>query len=232
MRYEIFGANREYGMMRMITGFLVTLLFFGGSASAQGRIANPKQIWGTWVNRENFYYTFDAGGVMRASKSDPVSPTDDTYRYEMFVMKDYEFLRYAENLTDSTGIHFLMVCDVMDSTVLFAYGVPFMKDDDSEGFLGRWVRVDELSVISWVFGVNEIEYHHNILDLSTGEFIVFEDRRGTYRYFNRGFNAGRYFIDFEDGEKAVIIPILFNKIMYLFDLSPRRALFKSTDRAP
>lgn len=232
MRYEVIGANREYGMVRMIAGIVVTLLFFGGSVSAQGRITNPKQIWGAWVNRENFYYTFDADGVMRARKSDPVSPTDDSYRYEMFIMQDYEFIRYAENLTDSTGVHFLMVCDVMDSTALFAYGVPFMKADDTEGFPGRWVRVNDLSVITWVFGVDEIEYHHDILDLFTGEFFAFEDRRGTYRYFSRGFNAGRYYIDFEDGEKAVVVPILFKKIMYLFDLSPRRTLFKSTDRVP
>ncbi len=87
-------------------------------------------------------------------------------------------------------------------------------------------------MVQWNIGEATIDYSQVVLDLSTGEFKTVEERQGTYIRANRRYDAGRFYIDFQDGKKAVVLPIIYKDIMYMFDLSPRNSLFIATENIP
>ena len=218
-------------MKKILIAILVlnAIIYFNSSADI-GNVDKNK-IVGAWVNND-FYYTFDSQGIMKVIKIDSRPINYATYRYEIIAMGDHEFIRYGKDLSDSTSVKFLYMNNITDSTVILGYGMAFVKADSIRGLKGSWKHVDDLSSIYWNIDNNTIDYHQIVLDLKTGELITVEEHHGTY---NRGVSrqeAGRFYIDFQDGKKTVVIPIFYKDIMYMFDLSPMRSTFILAESAP
>jgi len=193
------------------------------------KVDNNK-IAGVWVNN-NFYYTFDNQGIMKSAKIESELINHNTYIYEIIAMKGHEFIRYGKDLSDSASVNFLYVSNVTDSTAMFGPGMAFVKADSTEGLRGSWKHVDNLSSIYWNIGANTIEYRQAVLDINTGELKTVEEHHGTYVRGQSRNDTGRFYIDFQDGKKAVVVPIFYKNIMYMFDLNPRRTMFTLTESA-
>ena len=201
------------------------------STSADIKEVDKNKIVGSWVNND-FYYTFDSQGIMKVTKIDSEPISYNTYRYEIIAMGNHEFIRYGENLSDSTSVKFLYVNDVTDSLAVFGYSLAFVKADSTKGLKGSWKHIDNLSSIYWNIDNNTIEYLHAALDFKKGELITVEEHQGTYTRGVGRHEAGRFYIDFQDGKKTVVIPIFYKDIMYMFDLNPARSTFIMAESAP
>lgn len=218
-------------MKKILLAILLLNVIICFSTSADIKEVDKNKIVGAWVNN-NFYYTFDNQGIMKASKIDSEPISYNTYRYEIIAMGDHEFIRFGRNLSDSASLKLLLVSNVTDSTAMFAYGMTFVKADSIKGLKGSWKHVGNLSLIHWNIDTDTIDYSQVVLDLNTGELITVEEHYGTYiRGVGKG-EAGRLFIDFEGGKKAVVVPIFYKDIMYMFDLNPRRTIFTLAESAP
>ena len=189
------------------------------------------RISGVWVN-DDFYYSFDKNGVMKAIKTGSDPQMYSTYQYEMIAMRNYELIRYGKNLTESDYINFLLVNDLEDSTAQIAYGMPFVRADSSKGLQGTWEHLENLTRLTWHIDLRTIEYSQSILDTKTGTFQTVEEHRGVYTTSRKRKELGIYFITFEDGLRARIMPIIFQDVLYIFDLNPKRSQFTITEIAP
>lgn len=188
-------------------------------------------ITGVWVSN-NLYYTFDDQGIMKVIHIDSKPIYYETYYYEIIPTRNHTFIRYGKDLTGSTSINLLFVSDITDSTAVFAYGKPFVSVGSVKGLRGSWKCVEDFTSIHWNIDWNTVDYRQDVLDLKTGEFKTIEEHHGTYSRGKRKNEAGRFYIDFQDGKKVVVIPILYEDIMYIFDLNPGRSLFRLTESVP
>ncbi len=224
-----------YHIRRTMKSILIDILLlnviicFSISADIAG--VDYKKIIGSWINN-NFYYSFDSEGIMKKIINDSEPVSYDTYKYDIIAMGNHEFIRYGKNLSDSISISLLYLSDITDSTAMFGYGMTFVKADTTNGLLGLWKHVDGLSYIYWNIGLSTIDYTQSVLNLNTGGFETVEEHHGTYIRGHGRYDAGRFFIDFQDGKKAVVIPIFYKDIMYMFDISPRKSIFTLTESAP
>ncbi|HDY87184.1 MAG TPA: hypothetical protein ENH82_03595 [bacterium] len=200
--------------------------------SAEIEKVDNSKIIGSWINNHNFYYTFDEKGVMKVINLDSNPVYYNTYRYEVISMGLKEFIRYGKDLSDSTSVELILMSDVLDSTAVFAYGKTFVRAETGKGLLGSWKYVDDLTIISWDIDKETIEYRQTELDFTTGELKPIEEHFGTYIRKNRKENAGRFYIDFQDGKKTVILPILYKDIMYIFDVNPSWSTFNLAEKTP
>ncbi|MFC1541093.1 hypothetical protein ACFL50_01445 [Candidatus Latescibacterota bacterium] len=189
------------------------------------------RIAGSWINGD-FYYSFDTKGVMRAIKIDSSPLFYQTYNYELISMDSHEFIRYAKDLSDSASVNFLFVDAENDSVAMFAYCTPFFRADSAKGLAGEWIHVNGYSTISWNISRDTIDYIQSVLDTDTGEFVTLEEHHGAYTRGRGLDDIGWYYIDFEDGKKAVVLPIMFKDVLYMFDLNMSRARFLLTENAP
>ena len=218
-------------MKKVIFALTVFNIILSIYISADIKKVDINKIAGTWVNGE-FYYSFDTQGVMKAIKIDSHPLSYSTYRYEVIAMGDHELIRYGKDLSDSASVNFLLVGSVTDSSAIFAYSIHFVRADSVNGLKGIWKHIDGTSLIFLNIGMNTIDYNHADLDFNTGELITVEEHHGTF-IRGRGMDEqGRFYIDFQDGKKAVVLPILFKDIMYMFDLNPSRTRFILTESAP
>ena len=85
----------------------------------------------------------------------------------------------------------------------------------------------------WAIDPQDIRYLETVYDIASGSAKIIENRHGTYRrepeemsYDAKALSGGRYNIRFDDGKTATVLPIIHKKLMYLFDFSPAKALFK------
>ena len=218
-------------MKKVIFALTIFNIILSIGISADIKKVDMNKIAGAW-NNGNFYYSFDTNGVMRAIKIDSHPLSYGTYRYEVIAMGDHELIRYGKDLSDSASVKFLLVSSVTDSSAIFAYSIPFIRADSVNGLKGSWKHIDELSLIFLNIGMNTIDYNQAELDFNTGELITVEEHHGTYTRGGVMDEPGRFYIDFEDGKKAVVLPILFKDIMYMFDLNPSRSKFILTESAP
>ncbi|MFC1537949.1 hypothetical protein ACFL6H_00870 [Candidatus Latescibacterota bacterium] len=209
---------------------IYNLLFAINSLSDIEKMDSGK-VAGSWINGD-FYYSFDTKGVMRAIKIDSIPVFYQTYNYELFSMDSHEFIRYGKDLSDSASVNFLFVNTENDSVAMFAYCTPFVRADSAKGLSGEWIYVNGFSTISWNIGSDTIDYTQSVLDTDTGEFLTLEEHHGAYTRGRGLDDPGWYYIDFEDGKKAVVLPILFKDVLYMFDLNMSRAKFLLTENAP
>jgi hypothetical protein len=212
---------------------LVTVCTVILSINLSSEIVNvdTEKIAGSWLNG-NFYYSFDADGVMRAIKIDSEPLFYQTYKYELFSMGDHELIRYGKDLSDSASVNFLFVAVENDSVTTFAFSTPLVRADSAKGLAGEWSHVDGYSSIYWNIGKNSVDYIQSSLDTDTGELVMLEEHHGTYTRGKSLTDPGWYYLDFQDGKKAVVLPILFKDILYMFDLNASRARFLLTENAP
>ncbi|MFC1489765.1 hypothetical protein ACFL6K_01000, partial [Candidatus Latescibacterota bacterium] len=184
-----------------------------------------------WING-NFYYSFDMDGVMRAIKIDSDPVFYQSYKYELISMGGLELIRYGKDLSDSASVSFLFAESENDSVSTFAYCTSFVRTDSTSGITGAWRYVDGDMVIDWNIGKNTIDYSQSFLDFDTGEMVAVEELHGTYTIGKSMVDTGWYYIDFQDDKRAVVLPIQFKDILYMFDLNMSRSRFMLTDNAP
>ncbi len=187
-------------------------------------------IVGGW-ERRGFYYVFDSTGVMKAVKisGDPIGFKQLTY--SIIKMGVNEFIEYSGG-QDSTSLNILLINDFRDSTAIISYGTPFVRADSSDGMIGTWKRVEGFTTMIWTIGFQDIRYLETVYDITTDGTKIIDNRAGTYTRDpeEMGYNAkalcgGRYHISFNDGRESTVLPIIYKKLMYLFDFSPAKALF-------
>jgi len=186
-------------------------------------------IIGAWVHR-GFYYVFQ-DSVMTAVKISGEPKGFKSFRYTLEALGNIDLIRYGADLADTRNNEFLLLGTVTDSTAVIAYATPFVRADSSKGFVGTWKNVVDMKAIVLTVGAGTIDYSEIFLDGSTGRTVTTEQRLGFYRG-GKGRNSGKFYISFDDGSKATLLPIIFGDVMYLFDISPRKSVFMKTDRAP
>ncbi|MFC1552893.1 hypothetical protein ACFL6P_10075, partial [Candidatus Latescibacterota bacterium] len=134
---------------------------------------DAEKIAGSWLNG-NFYYSFNAEGVMRAIKIDSEPLFYQTYKYELISMGAHELIRYGKDLSDSASVQFLFAAVENDSVTTFAYSTPFVRADSANGLAGEWIRVHGYSSIYWNIGKETVDYMQSSLDVDTGELVMLE----------------------------------------------------------
>lgn len=219
-------------MVSVLACVVVSILVAQNRQTASAPIDHA--IVGGW-ERRGFYYVFDSTGVMKAVKiyGDPIG--FKLLTYSIIKMGVNEFIEYGGD-KNSTSLNMLLINDVRDSTAIISYGTPFVRADSSDGMLGTWKRVEGFTTMIWTIGPQDIRYLETVYDITTGGTKIIENRAGTYTrepeemsYNAKALSGGRYHIRFDDGIKATVLPIIYKKLMYLFDLSPAKALFKRVD---
>ena len=215
-------------MVSVLACVIVSILVAQDRQTASTTINHA--IVGGW-ERRGFSYVFDSTGVMKAVKITGVPIGFRQYTYSIFKMGINEFIEYRGE-SDSTSLNVLLINDVRDSTAIIAYGTSFVRADSSEGMIGTWKRVEGFTTMIWSIKPQNIRYRETVYDIASGSTRIIENRGGTYSREPEVMNAdakalsgGRYNIRFDDGRRAMVLPIIYKKLMYLFDLSPAKALF-------
>ncbi|MFC1485452.1 hypothetical protein ACFL55_00300 [Candidatus Latescibacterota bacterium] len=187
-------------------------------------------ITGVW-RRIDLSYEFTSSVSMREVMTGSSAAHSVTYQYELVPLSSRTLIRYGKDLADTASCRYLMVNEVTDSTGTFARGTPFIRSEGETGLMGTWVYADGLTIITWRFDHESVEYTDQVFDLATGAFAVAEHHTGTFTK-GRQDDAGRFFITFDNGADAVLFPLLTDDIMYLFDLTARRSGFIRVDTRP
>lgn len=169
---------------------------------------------------------------MRAIKIDSEPMFYQSYNFELFSMGNHEFIRYGKDLSDSASVSFLFVSGKNDSVSIFAHSTSFARADSANGVSGAWKHVDGDMSINWNIGPDTINYSQTVLDFDSGQLITVEEHHGTYTLGISMVDPGWHYLEFEDGKKAVVLPIVFKDILYMFDLNMSRAQFSLTEKAP
>ncbi|MBT4482886.1 MAG: hypothetical protein HOC71_04315 [Candidatus Latescibacteria bacterium] len=191
---------------------------------------DDERFIGAWV-RHDFYYDFDNSGVMKAVKVNGEPKGYRTFKYTFEKMGLFKVIRFGKSISDSTGLNFLLVGNVTDSTAIISHGTPFVRADSSSGLSGTWKYVNNYKTIIITIDQNTIDYREMVMDLKTGATNTTEQRQGNIKYRN-GKYSGQFIINFFDGTKTTVVPVLFNKIMYFYDLSPIKSMFIRAEQVP
>ena len=207
----------------MLSLIFVTISINAFSAS------NKNSFQGTWINHRA-KIIFDPGDSLRINLK-LLPEKSGVFVFETVPVGNMELIRYSKTLPDKSNSQFLLFADKTDSTANISYGIPFVRVSGDKGVFGTWKNIRDLSEIRWDIGADFIEYNETQLDLNTGFIIVKERHRGTYTV-GEGYYSGRFYVKFDDNVDAVIFPIVFGKIMYIFDMTPRRALFTVSRETP
>jgi len=191
-----------------------------------------KSLLGTW-RLYNFNYVFEDSVTMKADKSNGKVQLSNRYRYRWIKMGMHDCVLFEKDASDSLSAHIMLVGDVTDSTAVLSLGAPFIRKDTGENLFGSWRYAQNLTRMEWTFGPDSLEYRETILDLSTGYERIIESSRGSYsQNTDSQAEAGSCEVVFQNGKSAVILPIVYKNLMYLFDLSPRKSFFVRDKTAP
>lgn len=192
-------------------------------------------IMNGWVQHD-LYYVFDNRGVMKAVKilGDPVGYLQ--FRYTTFRMGANDFVEYTRKSDGKQSVNLLLVDVVTDSTAILSCGTPFVRADSSEGMLGTWKNIKNQTTMLLTIEPETIRYSETIFEIETGNFKTIESRQGKYRrepagmdIYKKTENGGRFHITFEDGRTRTMLPIIYDELMYLFDLTPTKSEFVKID---
>lgn len=195
------------------------------SHSADWELNDANPLEGTWKNRQGLTYMFDSGGSMIQIAERDSLREKQTFEYDLVMSGKHKLIRYGSNLADDAASEFLMATDLTDSTATFAHGTAFVRTGSGSGLKGNWQHVDELEIIRWHIDHETVTYRHERLDLESGAYNVVESRTGTYIVGHHMDDSGMLYIDFTDSTNAVVFPLLFHDVMYLFDFSEIRSSF-------
>jgi hypothetical protein len=208
--------------------FFSLLWYFPVVFSQSGIESTAKKknaLLGNW-RLSDFYYTFEDTVTMRAVKSDVKVHLSNRYRYRWIKMGMHDSILFEKDASDSLSAHILLIGEVTDSTAVLSLGAPFIRRDAGENLFGNWRYTQNLTRMEWTFYADSLEYRETVLDLSTGYERIIESSRGSYRRnTDSEAEAGSCAVVFQNGKRAVILPIVYKNLMYLFDLSPRKSFF-------
>ena len=218
-------------LIRIMFSFLVLMISDLSAVKSLDIIHDIKEsIIGGWVHF-SFYYNFSDSGVMTAIQMQEEPKGFKTFAYEMFRIGRQNFIRFGADLSDSTNIGFIYVDIDTDSTAFFALGTPFIPADSPKGLMGKWKHVRDFKIISLSFGTHTIEYEEKVLEVADSRQKILEKHSGTY-LLGKGKDKGRVFVTFEDGAEATLLPVTYKSILYLFDLAPRKSMFRRINITP
>ena len=213
---------------------VIIIIFFISDFTAQispgTGIDQKLNILGSWTRR-GFYYSFDDKGVMKAVKIDGDPIGYRQYKYSLFKMGTNTFIEYG-GPKRKTSQKLMLIDDIKDSTMAIAFGTSFIRADSTEGMIGTWKRIRKFRSMIWEIEPKTVRYSETYFDIDTKSRIIIDERSGTYQREPQRISAdskeltgGRFHIRFNDGRKSIVLPVLFDGIMYLFDLSPEKAMF-------
>ncbi len=216
----------------LFTGIII--IFFISDFIAQispGTTLDQKvKILGSW-SRRGFFYSFDDKGVMKAVKIDGNPIGYRQYHYSLLKMGANTFIEYGETKRKIPQ-KLMLIDDIRDSTMAIAFGTSFIRADSTDGMIGTWKRIREYRTMIWEIEPMTVRYSERFFDIDTKRNIIVDERSGTYKREPQRISAdakeltgGRFHIRFNDGRESIILPVLFDGLMYLFDLSPAKAKF-------
>ncbi len=187
--------------------------------------ATPKHelLTGTWSGG-GCTYRIDPGGMLWIQR---IGAPSDTLRgrYSWFRMGKHDCISMQREGGDILSLQVLLIGEVTESRAVIALGTPFMRAEKGKGIPGVWQHLDRLSRMEWKFGAETAEYRRTIYSPRPGGEQRVESRTGVYREASGKYEEGSFQLSFEDGSRAVILPIVYRNLMYVFDLSPAKSLF-------
>jgi len=213
-----------------ITSMILTLLFsYQGlciSISTDTNESLRKSIVGIW-KQKGMVYAFNDSGAVTIKKIYNGEKDEQLFKYQLFQVGDYPLVK----ISGDNRISYLFIDSITDSTAILAPVTVFVRADSGKGLEGTWKTVKNFKTINLIFTPRTVTYKETFFDVSTETTTVNEERTGTYS-FSKGAKTGRISIFFEDGKKTVILPILFNKFLYIFDLNPQKSSFVKAEISP
>lgn len=126
---------------------------------------------------------------------------------------------------NALSLQVYLIGDVTESRAVIALGTPFIRVGEGKGIPGTWKHMDRMSRMEWTLGPDTVDYRRTVINSRTLEEQVTEHRAGTYREAGGKYEDGSFQLSFQDGSRAVALPIVYRNLMYLFDLSPSKSLF-------
>jgi hypothetical protein len=202
------------------------------SQSGENTNQKKKSLPGTW-KLHDFTYVFESSGAMKAGKRDGKVQLSNQYHYRWIKMGMHDCLIFEKDSADSLSAHIMLVGEVTDSTAVLSLAAPFIRKDPGENLCGSWKYAQNMTRIEWTFGPDSLEYRETLLDLFTGYERIIESSRGSYSNLSdSSTEAGSYEVTFQNGKSAVILPVVYKNLMYLFDLSRRKSFFVRDTTAP
>ena len=211
-----------------IVGLSLTLIIRNNAKAVDEKVYD---ISGSW-RYKNFYYVFNSDGTMKAVKTEGENIGYSQYKYMKVSMGGNDYIRFAKNLDDKTPFELLFIGDVTDSTATISLGTSFVRADSSEGVSGTWKHVEGPRTIMWIINKDKIQYTESVFDMNLAGFRIIESRQGSYtrdKYrrdvVKNEITGGRYRVAFSDGTFKILLPVVHENMMYLFDLSPSKSEF-------
>ncbi len=208
---------------------LLATVFSGISVFGVPELDTRQKLIGAWEHR-GFYYVIQ-DSTLTAIQLTGQPKGYRSFNYSLREMGTVHTLRYGRDLKSTVDNELLVVADVTDSTAVIAYPTVFVREDSSKGFIGEWRHVEDLAALTLTVGAGSIEYSELRIDMVTGAEQTVTQKRGFYRG-NYGPRTGQFTVHYDDGSKARLLPLIFGKIMYLYDLSPRKSMFMRRNDFP
>jgi len=208
---------------------LMATVFSGMTVFGVPEIDTHEALLGAWEHRGFYYVIQDSTLTAIQMQGEPKGYKSFSYRLEE--MGTINIIRYGRDLEDTSDNELLVVTSVTDSTAVIAYPTYFVRADSGKGFLGNWKHVENLNAILLNVGAGSIDYREITLDRISGNTRTVTQKRGFYRG-NYGPQTGQFTVSYDDGSRANLLPIVFDNIMYLYDLSPRKSMFIKSKKVP
>lgn len=186
--------------------------------------AKRNLLAGTWKGGV-CTYSFEAGDVLRVLRNDCASSDSLRCRYSWFRMGSHDCIALQPDEADNLSLQVLLIGETTESIAVIALGTPFVRIEGGEGINGIWKHMEPFTRVEWKLGVDTVEYRYTFIDPVTGREQVREVRNGVYRRANDRYEEGSLEVVFRDGNRAVVLPVVYKDMMYLFDLSPAKSLF-------
>ncbi|MCE5249974.1 hypothetical protein LLG96_07110 [bacterium] len=224
---------------------IILVIYILGTAaaaliSAQDTGKTPDKahaIIGSW-ERRGFYYTFDDSASMRSVRivSDPIGYRE--YRYSTFNIQVNTFIEFRENGSEKKERNFLLLDDVTDTTAVIAFGTPFIRADSSKGLTGAWKRIEDMKTMLWTIRGDSVYFMVSMYDPDSRKYVTLENRSGSFvrepqsiNVYTKAESGGRFHVHYDNGRSGLLLPVIYDDVLYVFDLTPGKADFVRVDSA-
>lgn len=223
-------TERENGWKRacvlICAFFLLAGISSGLSAqhSPEDSTKKRERLTGEW-NKSGLSYTFEDTAALTVTRLEGRPGEQIRGPYAWFTLGTHDCFSFRKNPADSLSLHVVLVGEVTDSTAVLALGVPFVRSGTGFGLQGTWNHAETLTRIEWAFGDSTVIYRKFAFDILTGREAIAEEHRGTWKRAGTGYEPGSCEVMFGGNDRAVVLPMVYRDMMYLFDLSPGKSLF-------
>ena len=193
--------------------------------SGSGEINRKKTLLvGTWQKRE-ITYLFEDEVTLSVTRLGGGPSGYIRSRYTWAALGMHDCFTFRKDPADSLSQQVVLVGEVADSTAVLALGTPFVRSGTGSGLTGTWNHVEHLIRIEWTIGQDTVEYRKMVFNADAGRETVVEEYRGTWRRAEGRYEPGSFTVNFPENGQAIVLPMVYRDLMYLFDLSPGKSLF-------